>query len=32
MRRRLILIAIAVAALLVSAAPVLAQGGVVWGN
>lgn len=32
MRRKLMLVAIAVVALLASAAPVLAKGGVVWGN
>ena len=32
MRRKLILVAIAVTSFLLSAAPVLAAGGVVWGD
>lgn len=32
MRRKLLLAAIAVASLLLSAAPVLAKGGVIWGS
>jgi hypothetical protein len=32
MRRKLFLVAIAVTAILTSAAPVFAKGGVVWGN